>query len=207
MKSNYFPLVSLLLVLLTLIAFSDNLVTDVGQPSNSDPKFIVHGLFCLAWMICFALQAQLVRTRNLRWHRQFGSAAFFIAAGVTLSTLYVFVTVWTSWAQMSPEVRANRLLLPSYSLCVLFAWLQRRNPEWHRRLLYVGTLYMLDPVLARIPPLSWSDFWFYSFMVAVWSGLFLSLFVYDWKTARRIHPATSLGFGWLYLAWAIAWYS
>jgi hypothetical protein len=205
MRHAYFPAAGALLVLLTLIAFSDNLFTDPGQPSNSDPKFIVHGLFCLAWMVVFAVQANLIRTRRLQWHRQLGIAALAIAVGVTLSTVYVFVVVWTGWDAMSPEVRANRLLLPSYSACILLGWWQRRRPEAHRRLMYVGTLFMLDPILARIPPASWSDFWFYAFMISVWSGLFLSLFAYDWRAGRRVHPVSSLGFAWLCIAWALAY--
>jgi hypothetical protein len=42
---SYFSGISVLLLLLSIIAFSDNLFTDVGQPSNRDPKFIIHGLF------------------------------------------------------------------------------------------------------------------------------------------------------------------
>jgi hypothetical protein len=44
----YFSIISVLMLSLSIIAFSDNLFTDLGQPSNSDPKFIVHGLFGLA---------------------------------------------------------------------------------------------------------------------------------------------------------------
>jgi hypothetical protein len=36
---RYFSIVSTLLLLLSIVAFSDNLFTDVGQPSNRDPKF------------------------------------------------------------------------------------------------------------------------------------------------------------------------
>jgi len=43
--SLFFPIASFLLLFLTIAGFWDNLFTDVGQPSNSDPKFIVHGLF------------------------------------------------------------------------------------------------------------------------------------------------------------------
>jgi hypothetical protein len=108
---------------------------------------------------------------------------------------------------MAPEVKANRLLLPSFSICVLLAWLQRRKPAAHRRLMYVGTLFMLDPVLARIPPQSWSEFWFYSFMIGVWGGMFLSLFAYDWRTERRVHRISAAGFAWLCIAWTIAYTS
>ncbi|MBX2965552.1 MAG: hypothetical protein KF845_05355 [Cyclobacteriaceae bacterium] len=42
MRKNYFLVAGTLLLILSFIAFSDNLITDVGQESNSDPKFIMH---------------------------------------------------------------------------------------------------------------------------------------------------------------------
>jgi hypothetical protein len=36
---------------MSIAAFSDNLFTNIGQPSNRDPKFIIHGLFGLAWYV------------------------------------------------------------------------------------------------------------------------------------------------------------
>ena len=47
--SAYLSITSALLLFLGVVAFSDNLLTDVAQPSNRDPKFIIHSLFGLAW--------------------------------------------------------------------------------------------------------------------------------------------------------------
>ena len=41
---NYFFGLSLTVFILGLIAFSDNFYFDVGQESNSNPAYIVHGL-------------------------------------------------------------------------------------------------------------------------------------------------------------------
>jgi hypothetical protein len=65
-RRRYFSVAAALLLALTLLGFSDNLLINVGQPSNGDPKFVVHGLLCLAWMAIFAAQANLVRTGNVR---------------------------------------------------------------------------------------------------------------------------------------------
>ncbi len=40
MKKNYFLVASVALLLLSIIGFSDNLFTDIGQESNSDPKYV-----------------------------------------------------------------------------------------------------------------------------------------------------------------------
>jgi hypothetical protein len=216
LRRGYFPLASALLLILTLIGFSDNLVTNVGQRSNGDPKFIVHGLFCLAWIVMLTVQANLVRRGNVRLHRTLGLAGMGIAIGVTLSTLYVFVAVWKGWDAMGIIGRANRLFLPGYALLVLLAYRNRRRPDWHKRLIFVASLYMLEPVLSRsldpfidYTPLvaGWSEsdvdrFWWYYF-VLVWNALFLSLFAYDYVVSRRIHAVTAMGYAGFCAVWIV----
>ncbi len=63
-----FPAVTTLLLALSVWGFSDNLLWDVGQPSNRDPKLVVHGVFCLAWMLVLCVQAHLVRVKSTRSH-------------------------------------------------------------------------------------------------------------------------------------------
>ncbi len=216
---SYFSFTSALLLVLSVAAFSDNLFTNVGQPSNSDPKFVVHGLFGLAWYVLLVVQANLVRVRNIQLHKKLGIAAFFVAIGVTVSTLYIFIVVWKGWDLMTPGVRANRLFLPGYATCVLLAWLWRGQSDWHKRLIFTGTFFMLGPVLSRAyDPLivSWmealfpeatahfDEIGFLLFFWGTWIGFFLSLALYDWKMLRRIHPVTVAGLAWFTLTWLLS---
>lgn len=216
---RYFSIVSVVLLVLSVVAFSDNLFTDIGQPSNADPKFVIHGLFGLAWYVLLATQANLVRVRNLRLHRRLGVATFVVAIGVVLSTLYIFVVLWNGWSNMAAEVRANRLFLPGFAAFVLLACLWRRQSDWHKRLVLTGTFFMLGPVLARCyDPLivSWmeplfpaftarvDEVGFLVFFYGVWVGFFLSLARHDWTTLRRVHPVTVAGFAWFVLTWLIS---
>ena len=213
MEKYYFSVASAFILALSLWGFSDNLIWNVGQPSNHDLKFVVHGLFCLAWVLMLCAQSNLARAGSLGLHRRLGVVGAVVAVGVTLSTLYVFVMVWEGWHGMAFYVKANRLLLPSYSLAVLLGILNRRRPEWHKRYFYVATLYMLEPVLSRafdpIEPLlgrfssSQIDTAWWIFFVLVWSGLFLSLVAYDRAIARRIHPVTVAGVAWFCGIWII----
>lgn len=213
-RSGYFPVVSLLMLALTLVAFGDNLFTDVDQPSNSDPKFIVHGLMSGAWVTMLAVQAWLVRAGNVALHRRLGMTGFGIAIGVTLSTLWVFVAVWKGWALMAPEVRANRLLLPSFSLFVGYAYALRRRPDWHKRLIFAGSFFMLEPVLARcydplVVPLlrGWSeaqiDAAFLPWLFTVWLGFFASLIAFDVLTLRRVHRVSTTALLWFGAVWGL----
>lgn len=216
-RPAYFAIMAMITLGLTLLGFLDNLLTNVGQPSNSDPKFIFHGLFCLGWMVLFAVQTQLVRLGRVRWHRSLGIAGIFVALGVVLSTLWVFIAVWKGWDAMSVIGRANRLFLPSFGLLVLAALLGHRRPDWHRRMMLVATLFMLEPILSRAfdPfPLILNAFtdpqvdaaW-WVFFVVTWNGLFLSLFVHDRATLGGIHPVTLGGYLWFCAIWLAAWMS
>lgn len=207
-RRYYFRAVFALLLLLTLVAFWDNLVTEIGQRDKRDPKIIFHALFALGWMVVLLLQATFARTGRMGLHRTLGMAGFLTAAGVTASTIYLFVAVWEGWDAMAPHVQANRILLPSFSAFILLAWFNRSRPVIHKRLVYTGSLFLLEPILTRcfeplvlplLPALSEGAeaMAFYAFMGGSWSAFFLSLVIYDLLVLRRVHPISTAAFVWL----------
>lgn len=217
MQRWYFPLASALLLSLTLLGFSDNLLTNIGQPSNADPKFIAHGLFCLAWMVLLTLQANLVGRGNVGAHRALGLAGMFIAIGVVLSTVWVFVAVWKGWEAMQVVGKVNRIFLPSFALFVIAGFLNRQHPNRHKRFIFIASLYMMEPVLSRafdpFEPLllqftdSQIDAAWWAFFVVVWNAFFVSLLLYDLKVLGRIHPVTAVGYAWFCIVWAGIWFA
>lgn len=211
----HFPVGCALLLFLAQTAFWDNLVSDVTQPSNSNPVMVVHGLFLLAWMVMLLVQSMLPRAGRIDIHRKLGPYAFLIAVGVVLSTILLFGTVWKGWAAMRPEVLANRILLPSYALCLAAAYRARLRPEWHKRFVYCGTLLLSEPVLTRsfdpvvgpfLPPMApGADMpILYGYVILVWTGFFLALLVYDRLKLRRFHPVTVGSLAWLYAVYALS---
>lgn len=211
----HFPVGCALLLGLSLIAFWDNLVSDVSQPSNSNPAMIVHGLFLLAWVILLHAQALLPRLGRTDLHRRMGPYVFLIALGVVVSTVWLFVAVWKGWAAVRPEVLANRILLPSFALCLAAAYRLRRQAEWHKRLVYCGTLLLSEPVLARtfdplvvpmLPPMApGADMpLFYAYMILVWTAFFAALLIYDRLRQARFHPVSIGSLTWVYLVYAVS---
>lgn len=213
-RRHYFSVVAGLLLFLTVWGFSDNLVWRIDQPSNRDPKFIVHGLFCLGWMVLLFSQACLIRGRRIRLHQKLGVGGVAVAVGVVLSTGFVFYEVRRPWQEMSVLVQGNRLLLAGFALFVLVAFLRRRQPADHRRYMLLASIFMMEPVLSRafdpVEPLLLATLgdsiemaWWVFFFV-VWNALLLSLVGYDLATERRLHRATARGVGLFYLIWLIA---
>ncbi|MBL7857702.1 MAG: hypothetical protein JNM57_08430 [Cyclobacteriaceae bacterium] len=202
MKRNYFFIVSMILLGLSFFAFSDNLITDVGQKSNSDPKFIIHGLFCFAWFSLLVFQTFYIRKGDYTTHRRLGIIGGWIAAGVFISTVYVFIVIFDSWGEMWFVAKANRFFMASYALLIVLAFVNKANGVKHKRYIYLATIYMLGPILDRVAgKLDWDEIIFNSI---VWNLLFISLFFYDWKSLGKVHPISWIGYGWFYLVWVIA---
>ena len=212
-RDRYFAVTSGLILALSVWGFSDNLIWDIGQPSNTDPKFVIHGLFCLAWMTLFFVQANLVRIGNVGMHRRLGVAGFLIASGVVASTLFVFWSVWRGWDAMPYYVKANRLLFIGFITCIALAFANRRRPDWHKRFVLVGTLYLLEPILSRaFDPIEFLfegkadseiDFYWLIFFVITWNLLFISLLAHDWRSIRRIHQVSTWGYVCFLAVWPV----
>jgi hypothetical protein len=206
MKKNFFLMTSISMLVLSLIAFSDNLFYDVGQKSNHDPKFIIHGLFFLAWFVILVIQSGYIRKSNKKAHMALGITGMFIALGVILSTFYVFVVVYKGWSVMEFYVKANRFFTISFALLVLLAYLNRENGVLHKRYLYIGTLYVLGPILDRVAgKLNVESLVSIEvFEAIIWNTLFISLFIYDRLTLKKIHIISWVGFIWFYVVWILA---
>ncbi|MAE86531.1 MAG: hypothetical protein CMB80_27600 [Flammeovirgaceae bacterium] len=206
MKKFYFLAVSSLLLVLSFIAFSDNLITDIGQKSNSDPKFIIHGLFMFAWFGTFVMQSAFIIRGNYQAHIKWGKIGFLISVGVFLSTVYVFISIFKGWDVMEPFVKANRLLWLSFATLILLAYLYRQNPVVHKRLIFWAIILPIEPVMGRVSYFFDIDSW-ELFYALVWHSFFASFFLYDWLTLKRIHRISWLTLLWFYLAWTISIYS
>jgi hypothetical protein len=202
MKKYYFLTVSVLILILSLIGFSDNFITDIGQESNSDPKFVIHGLFCFAWMFVFVIQTTFIKNGNYKTHKQFGITGFIIAIGVVISSWYIFVVTFNGWDELTFYAKANRFFMTSYAILIFVAYLKRKEAEKHKRLIFLATLYMLEPILSRagdntvISP--------FITIPVIWNAFFISFFVYDWVTMKKIHPVTYLGYIWFYVVWTVS---
>lgn len=204
MKKYYLLTISVLILILSLVGFSDNLITDIGQESNKDPKFIIHGLFCFAWMFILVIQTNFIRSGNYKTHKKLGIIGFFVAIGVVISSWYIFVVTFDGWNKLSFFAKANRFFMTCYAVLVFIGYLKRKEVEKHKRLIYLATLYMLEPILSRASGNFGVDISPLIFIPVIWNAFFLSFFVYDWVTLKRIHPITYLGYIWFYIIWTAA---
>ena len=203
MQRYYFPAISILLFILSLIAFSDNLITDIGQESNSDPKFIIHGLFMFTWFGIFVAQTIFILRGNISSHIKWGKIGMFTAVGVFLSTVYVFISIYTGWDAMPYYVKANRLFMLSFAVFILLAYLNRRKSENHKRFICLAFILIIEPIIGRVSDKLMIENW-ELFYFLVWHTLFMSLFINDWITLKKIHKISWIGLVWFYIVWTIS---
>lgn len=100
---------------------------------------------------------------------------------------------------MSPPVKLNRIRTLAFAIMILLSYIYRRNGVVHKRLLYVGTILVLGPVLDRVASALGiiEELGFQLFLNGTYNLFFITLFVYDWLTLKRIH-LISWG-GWILL--------
>ena len=210
MKKNYFLIANSFLLLLSIIGFSDNLFFDIHQESNSDPKFIVHGLLFLMWFTILVIQSAYINKGNIRTHMRLGQLGMFIGLAVVLSTFYVFIVIFESWEAMPFFVKANRIFTTLFAIAILLSYIKRKNGVLHKRLIFVGTLFVLGPILDRVGGLFFEVNGINPYIVMleliIWNSLFISLFIYDWLTLKKIHFISWGGVILFYIVWGLCFF-
>lgn len=178
------------------------------------PMLHLHGLLFSLWTLFFLSQALLVANRQLKRHRAWG------LAGISLATAMVFtglaVTIQGLGARVDEYGDAARAfaIVPTTSILlfavfVAAALFNLRRPEWHKRLMLVATVSLLQAALARFfilaivgsgpgfrpglgPPLAIERS-----MPAGFIGdlLIVAAIVHDRRSHGRVHPAYWWGLG------------
>ena len=173
----------------------------------------VHGALFSAWTLLLLVQARHAEQGRMAAHRAFG------LAGISLGTALVFAGLAAEIMSLNVQLaagygdRARAFSILPVSAITLFAGFfvaaiaNIRRPEWHKRLMLMATISLLQAAMARVffvliagggpgrrpglgppPPLA----------IGIVPSLLLELLivagiVYDWRTRGRPHPAWLVG--------------
>ncbi len=156
----------------------------------------LHAFLFTAWVVLLYIQTRLVAAQRIDLHRRLGV----IAAGVAIVMVVVgvLVALQAVLRGIAPfGIDPHRFLVVPLVAITLFAVFvgagiraRRHDPQAHKRHMLLGTIALLPPAIARwalllglAPPV----------VLAVATMFVVPLFVWDWKTLGRIHPATLWG--------------
>lgn len=168
---------------------------------------MVHGVVMTSWFLLFLAQAVLVSANRVALHRRLGKAGIAVALAAFITGVLVNVHIASrATVADSPERTREMLafaaeslvgLLPFAPLIVLALW-YARTPAVHKRLMYWAFAWMLGPAFTNTRPLGRVLDSFVAPQLPFFPSdllWLLALVVYDWRTMRRVHPATYLTFG------------
>lgn len=172
LRKHFFLILSALFWLMMIVGFADNWLYDVHQPSNSVPKFIVHGLFAFAWFSIFLAQATLVKTSNVRLHQRLGIVGMVVFTGMVLSTGYLYLSFYLEKGYLRPISKMiSSQLVFAVVLVALGFWHRRNNLLQHKTNMLLANLWLIQPGMDR-----WVDHIFPSIFLELWLTVYVLLF-------------------------------
>jgi len=154
-KYFYFCM-SLLFAALVMWGFSRTVNDNLFHAAIPRPVLLwIHGAAFSGWVIFFIAQSTLVRIRKVSWHRFFGwfgvgLAAVMVLLGVAIAIImarFDTVQLHQSGADAFLSIPFLDMIVFGASVALAISW--RTRPEFHRRLLFVGTCALMDAPIGR----------------------------------------------------------
>jgi hypothetical protein len=176
---------------------------------RANPIVHIHGLVFFSWTIFFVWQTWLAASGRLARHRAVGLIGVSFATAMTIfGTLVAINMMKTAAAGGFDDAGKTFALVPLagivfFAIVVAAAIANVRRPEWHKRLMLVATVSLLEAAVAR---------WYFVFVLppgppgpppvmatvppAMVGGLLLIIaIVHDVRQRGRPHPAYLIGLG------------
>lgn len=196
-----FLVAHLVLLMVVLIGFGPTFYLRAFFDQHPLPAILlVHGTVLTGWFVLTVLQAWLMHTGQIRWHRRIGYFAAGYAALVV--TMGAFADARMAGEIHSPQdgdlivVWGNFFSLVLFAAFVTFAVLLRKAPETHKRLILLASISIIGPAAARFT--EWPIFpgGMEARPLYGVGGLLLfygALITYDVIVRRRPHAASWIG--------------
>ena len=184
---------------ISIVGFWPSYVAPImaGTYADAAPLMPWHVVSAAMWLVLLVSQPALVRLGRVDMHRLFGLLGTLVAVSVVYTGIAVQIDVMAPHA--AREDMANAVFVPFFRIvtmvifaaCVALAITLRGRPDWHKRLMILGTFSLLEAPLGRIfsnvlglPGISGP-------MAAISHTLLMLLFLmWDRRAHGRFHPAT-----------------
>jgi hypothetical protein len=180
---------SLLFATLVVWGFSRTVNDNLFHAALPRPFLLwIHGAVFAGWVAFFIAQSTLVRVHKVSWHRFLGwFGAGLAAVMVVLGTAIAIIMARFDAVQLHQSGTDAFLAIPFYDMIafgvsIALALYWRRRPEFHRRLMFVATVSLMDAPVGRF------DFLFNHNLFYLCLDLLIALgVVRDLVVDRRVH--------------------
>jgi FtsH-binding integral membrane protein len=187
-KYFYFAM-SLLFAAIVVAGFSRTVNQNLLHPAVPRPFLLwIHAAAFTLWIVFYILQSALVRVRKVKVHRLLGwfgagLAAIMVGLGFTIAIVmgrFDKHVMHLPGADTFLSVPFGDMAIFSVFVGLAIYW--RRKPEFHRRLLFIGTCGLLDAAFGRFDYLFNHNLFFLAADAVILLGVARDLLV-----NRRIH--------------------
>ncbi|HEY0112526.1 MAG TPA: hypothetical protein VGB59_05170 [Allosphingosinicella sp.] len=205
-ERRFYRRMALLLGVLVFLGFAPSfylrgIVPAYPRPNPSLPlSVILHGGLFTLWMAVFVAQTQLVAAGRRDIHMKLGAVSMVLA--ISLIPVMYMTAVWqVARANQPPFTTAldwtalPLAAIPAFAVMIWQGWKQRRNPQWHKRMMLGAAMAVaLGPSFGRLPLAPPVTAGFVAQMMLTLL-FFIPLFRWDKSSLGKTHPATWFVFG------------
>jgi hypothetical protein len=168
----------------------------------ANPVVFMHGIGFFTWTLFAVAQTSLVPAGRVTLHRSVGLAGISFATLLTVLGLLAALNALQSGIAAGQASGAEAFLIVPLTVIVPFAVLfafaiaNIRRPEFHKRLMLLATISVLNAPVARplivwvfkMPPTEQLPVWIDVPACYLSYLLIVPALIYDWRARGRIHP-------------------
>lgn len=198
-RPSFYYFFNLVILALVIIGFGLNAIVHPDKLPPVSGIVYLHGLVMLAWYILIVYQSVLVRSGNIALHQKLGKTSFLLALEIVITGIWMSV-VHYSRPDGFVFSTINTFILINFVILYFLAWKNRFRSEYHKRYMILVSLSAVFPALGRIIlGLNFNQY----LSVPLWIILVLVVGFYDFKSQNKIHPATKIGTGLIFVGIAL----
>ena len=190
LNHSFYFLMSLLVAIVVLYGFSRTVKTGLIHPPSPRPIILYfHAVIFTGWVLLFVVQSTLVRTRNVKLHRQLGWFGLVLGVAIPIVGIATAIAMGRLHVQEGRSDAAQFLIVPFFDMVAFsvpfgLSMYWQKKPELHRRLILIATCSLTAASFGRFPSVLIPHHWFYAGVdLLIFLGVVRDLFV-----TKRVHP-------------------
>jgi uncharacterized membrane protein YozB (DUF420 family) len=198
---GFFLNISIGVFALSLVAFAQWALRGYVNYAATPLTVHLHAIAMVSWLVLFIWQNHLAMHGNLTQHRKWGRIGVCLA--VLLVGIGVYITLQALVIHRVPPIFTNAYFLVLGPVHLVFfaavlavAIARKSQPEWHRRLMLVATVLLMEPAFGRlVPPPLLATPWNPVSEAVMQCALLGIVMLHDRRVRGRVHPALWWGVG------------
>lgn len=148
-EKAFFLLSGFWFLFMVLGGFADSFYFSESLTPN--PLYIkIHAVSYSFWVLLYLVQSGFVATGNTSWHRKLGQITLVVLLVLWASGYYTVLYKAVQGANSLPDTGRNLFEIGMGIVLVILAFIQRRKPYVHKRLMLAGMVFLTIAAVPRI---------------------------------------------------------